>query len=78
MLQVVGESGLCVLLATRTADIQVGFIPISQPCALDLSYSAITWGCSELCTFQDLISALETMMLNELELKRVQLGPRNM
>lgn len=78
MLQVVGESRFVCFTCHKNADIQVGFIPISQPCALDLSYSAITWDCTELCTFQDLISALETLILNELELKRVQLGPRNM
>lgn len=77
MLQMVGKSESCVLHATR----RLGE-PISRLCShkstLGLSYSAINLDYTELCTFQDLISGLETAILNQLKLKRVQFRPINM
>lgn len=73
MLQMVGESGSCVFLATRRIAGPIGRL-CSHKSTLDLSYSAINLDYTELCTFQDLISDLETAILNELKLKRVSLG----
>lgn len=55
----------CALLASRTAEPISSFCLANQLCAVGLGSHAITTDYTELCAFLDLISGLETVILNE-------------